>query len=831
MIVTFQYLEKREVTKMSKRFLLISVVLILVIFTGCAGGGNPVQPDTSDTGPVIKEPNSLDVTKTHLWGYYDVTIDRDTLEVEVVPNRQVEFTANVTEFLNKSVAGLTFEILEIEWEPGGEYGEFDTKCSVTHPFPGMPHYNGYDVRGVFMGNGSAVMEYNNRLVYPVKSIDQTMLDDPDDGDGGGPDGYTRWFNLTEFSLSGPPLFQYTHGKFATPGYEPSAILNPYKYFADGLGTHDDLFDWLTLNPDRNGQFSSGATNDRNYYIRFPLPDPNIVFGYAIIANWEGEDIHPSNAAEAVACDVEVTESLYYVDESTKGGDLILDISLYNWSGQPSAILVESTVLSGPYQFDPADMVPVDGGINYSTWHVEIPADNLTGAEGNEYWVAAEYSEHDYSNPLEVPNDTDDDPLTAYFRHDLYVSPESNCNDWIPVIDTLNGEISFMAVTRSYTGWQLGGDLFEDGSPGVSVSDGVTDIAVATNVDWIDQNSLTFDIDLTGVTHGTYDIVVTNGCGAKEIAVSEDMLTVLRYIEPVEANIDVVTGYGMPVDITIDPADDRVGIAYEELGQWVLWTDDYSVDVPIDTWYNPYNGRNVWIGNWDSQSHVIWYVHDSHPWYPGQYMCWSWTSFTGVQSTNSYWQPQDGNKLYDIANVQGTTQLWGIFNWFGNSVAFIGSNADGNMSYYHSFLGDPGFYNGEGDLGVVVDNIIAIDMAEYTSGWDMYILEDLPDTSTAVVELWRIGYDPILQGSFGEDFLTDVLDITVDSDYNVYVLENNADGVPQIWAWDSDHNLVGWSEPLDEDDVSGDALRIEVFLADIPDQVILLHSNGVTKTEM
>ena len=68
------------------------------------------------------------------------------------------------------------------------------------------------------------------------------------------------FNFSEFSEGGMSLFSYTEGNFASPGFSGSATLCPYRYYADGLGTYEDLWTWLNDHPTQNGQFSSGATN-------------------------------------------------------------------------------------------------------------------------------------------------------------------------------------------------------------------------------------------------------------------------------------------------------------------------------------------------------------------------------------------------------------------------------------------------------------------------------------------------------------------------------------------------------------------------------------------
>jgi len=398
-------------------FLLLSLALAFVL--SCSGGGrvNPVTP-VADSDMTCGISSHAKQSQTCLWGYYDVSVDIGNLTVQVVPNRHAMFTVNVTNHLNRTAA-IRMKLNSVA--PGPEWIDVDVDVSITHPFPGMTEFNGYDVRGVFMGDGSATLAYNNpKLIYAVDGTDQYMLPDPDD-EIGGPDGYTRWFNYTEFSEGGAPLFQYTEGNLATKGYHGTATINPYKYFAGGLESTDDLWEWLNDHPGYHGQFSSGTTNTRNYYIRFP-ESTDVTFGYAVIADWEGlePEYHPANAPEALSCRVEDFSSIYYFDESNNGGTLELDISLFGWKGLPSSIWIDSTVLRAPYQLTDDEMVPVAGTDTYSTYHVEIPADNVTDATDQEYWIIPEYDEYDYSNRFGVPNLAWDDPIAAFFRYELDV---------------------------------------------------------------------------------------------------------------------------------------------------------------------------------------------------------------------------------------------------------------------------------------------------------------------------------------------------------------------------------------------------------------------------
>jgi hypothetical protein len=806
-----------------------TIALLIIAVLGCSGKSETPLTPASIPDSIAGAAHS-NAPATLLWGYFEIYMDIPTATVTAVEDRTAMFAANVVNFLNGKATSLGFHINGTNVT--ADYVDVDIDVSITHPFPGMPQYNGYDVRGVFMGDGSDNLIYNPYVIYPVLGTDQFMPADPVDGFGG-PDGYTRWFNLPEFSFGGAPLFQYTQGKLATPGFAGSATLNPYRYYSDGLGATDDVWTWLNAHPDQHGQFSSGATNTRNYYLRFPN-STGIKYGYAVVANWESEDVHPSNAPEAVAASVVVTPDIYFESPTAKGGDLILDAGLYNWSSQPAKIFVESTVLTAPHQFTPSEMIPTGGGLDYSTYHAEIPADKITGTTGNEFWVIAECGDADYTNPYGVPNYADTEKLAAFFRYDLPVAGTVFCKDLMPVVDTLNGKSKVVAVTKPYTGWIIKGDMFEDGTPGVAVNDGTSDIALATNVDWVDINTLTFDLDLTDVPMGTYDIVVINGCGEKKRATVVDMLTILRHVYVVGTpNIDVVTGNPTPTDIAIDPSSDQVAISYNNT--WRRWSNDYTVSSspPYVSW------SSMKIVCWDATSTFMWYAHPYPP-FMNQALCWSWCDWTGFQQPHSLWQPGAGNRMTDIANLQGTEQDWGLYDWktwettsgSGPQLLACFMSASGLDNFnYNSMLGAP-FYNGQGTTGVVMENVRAIDLAPYSgSGYPyFYLLEYLPDSNTGVVETYiQTG---AYQGvSFGEGIFNDPLDLTTDSIGNIYVLDKDSTGKAVIWAFDPAGILIGTSEPCPPEEISGSPLRMDAHVSKDPDEVHVLHTLGVTRFAM
>jgi len=406
--------------------ILAALLMLALVAMGCSKGNSPVSNDL--TGQTASSP-----TQSHLWGFYDVYVDIPSQTATAVLNRNMMFAANVVQFVNGKAANLKFTINGTPVVAGGGV-DVDIDVAITHPFAGLTQYNGYDVRGIFVADGSSTMAYNTKLKYAKFGTDQVMYDyaqaltpaDPHTGLVGNPDGYTRWFNPSEFNTTG--LFGYTKGLFASAGYTATATLNPYKYFADTLAVDGSAFTYITTTTNK-GVFSAGTTNTRNYYLRFPTMA--VKFGYAIVTNWKGElpADHPSNAPEACALSVKVTPDLYWASAGDKGGKLKVDMSFpRTWGSIPSTIFTESDVLTTPYQLSTPELVPVGTGTGFSTYHVEIAATNLTSNSSStvkhEFWVIPQYDGFDYKNTFSVTNGAGTDKLAAFFRYDLFISPTS-----------------------------------------------------------------------------------------------------------------------------------------------------------------------------------------------------------------------------------------------------------------------------------------------------------------------------------------------------------------------------------------------------------------------
>lgn len=390
----------------------VLTILIALILIGCMTGSREPVTGLEMSPDVQSVAQAMQASNTHLWGYFDVYVDVEREEIEAVISRTAMATVNVVPFLNLHPEDLFFDILSM-W-PSPDYWDMDVNITITHPIPGKTQYNAYDIRGVLIGEGSGTFEYDSDLHYPVEGTDQFLFN---------ADGYTRWFNPTEFTE--PGICGYKEGVYATDDYLPGATVNPYKYYANGLSATGDLWEFITAT-NNNGVFASSASNVRRYQIRFPRPDPSLKFGYAVLADWAGAqpDDHPSNAPEAVGVTVDIIDDVYYQDETYNGGTLILDVSVFGWYQQPSSIYIESTVLSSMHELTPEEMIPVNDDWDVSTYHVEIPADNVQGDEDNEYWIICAYDDWNYHNEYQVPNLTGDDLLAAFFRFDLFVADES-----------------------------------------------------------------------------------------------------------------------------------------------------------------------------------------------------------------------------------------------------------------------------------------------------------------------------------------------------------------------------------------------------------------------
>ncbi len=399
---------------------LISAILLFAVVS-CSGSSSPVQPDPMQQPDITAARSTHASASTHLWGLWDVWADPSTGRIEAVPLRGAAFTANVIKFVDGPPSNLLISIFSLESAP--DYTDITVDVGIKHPFPGLDKYTGFDVVGVFMGNGGDAYPGPGGFNIPGEN-DQRLLN---------PDGYTRWFNATEFEGAGSiqPLLGYKPGKAGSPGFFPTAELSGYKYFADKLTKHQEAFNFLTVNAPDRGCFRPGNVNYRRYQLRFPKTS-GIKFQYAVIAHWEDPGVDnpvledfplSANADEALLIDIDDSSTLYYVDSTTKGGYIDIDVSPWDWSAATSDVMQEYTIKVYSNAWGGAcdvDMTPVATDQYHYTFHAFVSDVNLASANPLPIWVEVIYPDLDYSNKFGVPNNADGN-LTSYFRYEVPVS--------------------------------------------------------------------------------------------------------------------------------------------------------------------------------------------------------------------------------------------------------------------------------------------------------------------------------------------------------------------------------------------------------------------------
>jgi hypothetical protein len=789
-----------------------TTLLCVLVAVGCSnGGGSPATPASGDLTGATASTGAK--SQTHLWGYYDVYIDIPSQTVEAVPNRDVMFAANVVQFLNGNPANLAFNI--IGTPATADYVDVDIDVSITHPFPGLHEYDGYDVRGIFLGDGSKGLKYKATLKYAAYGAsDQVMYDydetasDTHAGKVGNPDGYSRWWNPSEFAT--PGLFGYTPGLFASTGFTGTAKVNPYKYFADGLDVEDALWGFLTTTTD-NGVFAAGSNNTRNYYLRFPMPAPGVKYGYAVVANWIDETTHPANGPEAMALKTEITPDIWYQDATHKGGNLKLDVSVFDWFAPPAYNLyVESSVLSALHTATPSEMTPTGGTSTYSTYHFDIPADNITGTNGNQFWVIVEEQQYNYVTG--VPNSAGNDKLAAFFRYDLFVSPTSYNQP--PVCDLV------VVTEMPVSGWSPVPVVFDaSGSSDPNPGDVLT-------YEWDFDGDGVYgespDDDYTGTainpTHaytvtyvGNVNLKVTDNKDAFSICTAAVDVTVIP-----SKNIALRSGV-TPKDLGIDHGDGDLLILYNDGQVWrYLASGSYQSGsmfyssgstapefIDVNT-----NGDSIIAGNKSGTSQYGRSFNSA-----GSPLSQLPTSYCTQVADVGAITSSSGYSGYHMIMSSGSPIGWSGYQWI-NWLPSPSYQASGGNLYPDAY--------GAGNLYLAC--IQGFEFSKNTMDRCWY-LEGAPEFRLEAYTTSRT-YAGQQVGGTQSDGMTGFnkpMDVTRDNNNNVYVLDILSTGAPLVKKYSSSLSAVGSFG--NSTTISGTPLRIEG--SNFNGNIMVLHTNGLS----
>ncbi len=387
-------------------------IIAIGLLLGCGGSSSPASPGTSNTdlSPAYAVSDS---GNRQLWGLWQCRMEPGSGAIEVVPLRSATFTANVNNLLEGQPGNL--QITDLDLTNFTSEGLLPCTVTLRHPMPGLDQFHGFDVWGVFLHNGATDIAYDG-LTYsggPAAGENEAVLLNPD--------GYTRWFNYPEFDGDGMPILEYWPGTLSNlPA--PTATLNPFKIFANGLDVEEDYYEWITIpaNAEDRSIFRAGEVNSRRYELDFPIIDdePVVDFQYAVVASWEQGDPtltgqpaaydpfdFPSSASreEAFFVSVSTAESdLYYVDETSYGGAFVADIEVFDWQGgsvggngvpnEIESIIVEGDFLpGGSYQWTQSELatLAIPATENSSVFQVDIMDCVPQGVGDADLWVIVE----------------------------------------------------------------------------------------------------------------------------------------------------------------------------------------------------------------------------------------------------------------------------------------------------------------------------------------------------------------------------------------------------------------------------------------------------------
>jgi len=332
-------------------------MLILITVLSCSGSqGSPVGGiGVSDCDNVAMNP-----TSHNNWGLWQFSFDKENGQLDILPLRVGSLHLNALPFLEPPpYVKITIESLKVNGSI------IDADIGLRHPFLGLNIYTGFDVCGIFITSGS------------VSGFSEPGIVLPGDGDTRllNPDGYSRWWNPTEFPVNNGTIFGYTDGLVGTP-YSVgnfNSTLNGYKYFCDDLEA-DDPLENVTI--EGRGMFMPGMKRVRHYTIQMGT---GLVFNYAIDACWKvpqgdapytaPDDFPPgANRPEAWMVSIHEIDNTLWNDGSASGGSLRLSVDVYDWfDADLNTVRVE-----WPGKLPVSESTTVTGGGDgFSTYEVEI----------------------------------------------------------------------------------------------------------------------------------------------------------------------------------------------------------------------------------------------------------------------------------------------------------------------------------------------------------------------------------------------------------------------------------------------------------------------------
>jgi len=236
-------------------------LLLAIIAAGC--GGHDVNQSPVSLGVTAPERGPL-VSHHQLWGYWKGYIPESHDSLDLVPVRGAMIHVNVRKFLEEHPCQDCLTLVDLEIDPDQQTITADIQ--ITHPYPGLTRFTGFDVRAVIVSDASLYFPALDASIPDAANGDFTLLR---------PNGYTRLWNTLEFPPGSAPfvILEYSRGRMASPG-DFTGTVNPYVEFSESPRWH----------------FPAGGAITKELF--FKMPDGPIRFGYAVDASWEPPIVDP-----------------------------------------------------------------------------------------------------------------------------------------------------------------------------------------------------------------------------------------------------------------------------------------------------------------------------------------------------------------------------------------------------------------------------------------------------------------------------------------------------------------------------------------------------------
>jgi len=534
---------------------LTGIIILTILLTGCTG--NPSTPGSTPQD-ISNFTTSDTVSQCHQsLGYSFITIDPENLTIDIEPLRTTDLHVNIVSILNMTM-GVAAAGVPAQHEPLNGIFVFD--ITLTHPFGTKPQLAGFDVKGILITPGSL-----NIGPLAFADVDETQLLNSD--------GYTRWWNPTEFTS--PGMFGYTQGALANAGpVALTATVNPYKYFADALIAQTEMTviqsgDMLADNG--RGVFTAGSSNTRRYRIQFPMtPGPQVVYGYAVDASWappfpnppaEIPDDFPIAANQPEAYDLVLhptVNTLYFDSEADNGGGVLrLQVNVHDWQGQNVGDIdpqVESVRIYAPDLFEGGRSASyLSGTTGKARYSIDLYGTAIPESTG-EVLIAAKVVSSDGSNYTQGAAPAPDATVSAWETYTIEI-PDPDCagdanNDFTEAvpIGIGNGVEDQVCLPDDYR------DFYSFTIPAVFAAEGSIDLYCDTEPTTLgvydSDKELMFEESVSAgiVSISTENVTLFPGDYYIRVFTSNDMQVSPYYLE---MNIDLIDRSPSPVEITPD----------------------------------------------------------------------------------------------------------------------------------------------------------------------------------------------------------------------------------------------------------------------------------------